>query len=68
MINIPFWNRFQYPESIPVQSKNQFLLELELELESSISEKGGKSDSGIDSSAGIITPLFKTKPHTGMPL
>ena len=49
----------KYPilESIPVQYmyKNRFLLEMKSE--SSNSEKCSKSDSGIDSSPGIITPL-----------
>ena len=56
MINIRFSNQFQNPESIPVQNKNLFLMELESE--SSISENDENLDSGIDFSPGIITPLI----------
>ena len=58
----------KYPilESISVWYKNRFWLELELDLESesSNSEKCSKSDSGMDSSPGIITPLVRIQHPT----
>ena len=63
--SVLFWNRNWNNShdklsdflSIPVQYKIRYLLKFEFELESLNSEKYSESDSGIDSSPGIMTPL-----------
>ena len=71
--SVLFWNRNWNNShdklsdflSIPVQYKIRYLLKFEFELESLNSEKYSESDSGIDSSPGIITPLPQGRHRLG---
>ena len=68
MESIPLLELIPSLESIPllesIPNWNQLNCGMELESESLNSKKCPKSDSGIDSTAGIITPLDETLPES----